>query len=170
MDVLEAKRAATGRVLARQKPAEYMTTRVADGQDVKVQTGGEPGTFTAPVSASQWLDDRLARTPLRAGEAASEALCAIAAAARDGEKAARAAVREAGQLTPWAQWQVYVTLGEWMGRDLHPDAAPLMNAIMREWQKHHLVVSQPEPEDLAVRTVNQADLSASEALRRRDRW
>lgn len=170
MDVMQVKADAVRRVLARQRAPEYATvSRNADGTDTRVQTGGGPGDYLGPVSASEWLDDRLARTPLRSGDQASEALAAIAEAARDGEKSARDAVGQARHLTEWQAFQVYATLAGWTGQDTHPDAAPVMRAVLAEWGRRGLAVTQPDPEDLTVVTVNQADLDATEALVRRSR-
>jgi hypothetical protein len=170
MDVMTVKAAAARRVLAREKPAEFrLAARTHGGQDSRVQTGGGPGEFADPVTAAEWLDDRLARAAIRDDDPASEVLCAIAEAARDGERTARAAVGAAGQLDEHAQWRLFMTLQAWHSHDAHPQAQPLMRAILQEWARQGLAVTLPEPVEVPVRTLNQADLDQVDALRRKAR-
>lgn len=169
-DLREAKMAATRRVQARQAPPEYKTAVSPDGHEVRVQTGGGVGQYLRPTSVSEWLDDRLARTSIVPGPA-TEALFAVAEAAREGPAAADKAVSHASALGEHDQWRLFQAMMGWQGADgMYPPAEALISALLRAWRQAGLADSRPAaPEPYRVITVNQASLDESEA-RRRESW
>jgi hypothetical protein len=168
MNVLEERRQAVTRIRAREKPREYVTAARENGREVRMQTGGGPGEFAEPQDLGQWLDDRIVRTPPLAG-AAGEVLCTVAAGARRDGKTALAALAGARHLSEWEQYRLYVILRSWAAFPF-PPADRLLKVLFREWARLGLAAEQPdEGEQIPVRTLNQADLDATEALHRKAR-
>lgn len=167
MSVQEVRAGALARLRERRHPPEYKTYTGTDGRTVKVQV--DTPAYLPASSAGEWFDDRLVGMPPVPGPAA-EVMFTVAAAAREGQEAAVRALGEARALSPWDQWRVVSVLREWQGRDMHPAAQPVMSALLREWHRMGLQEVPPdEPEPVKVTTVNQADLDAADARRRKAR-
>lgn len=80
----------------------------------------------------------------------------IAQAARDGEKAAVAAVAGARSLSHADQFLLFVTIGEWGGRDPLPEARATLAAIRREWARLRLAETPPEIQETDVNWAEEA--------------
>lgn len=159
MDVHEVRRAAAARVMTRERPPEHKTvSRNADGSETRVQIAGGPGEYLGPVTAGEWLDDRIVRTPPHLGPWTA-VLYEIAEAAREGAAAAVAATGGARQLGDWDAWHLYCTLQAWRSAAT-AEAAPVMRAVTAEWRRLGLPDAEPADTPVAVRgVVNEADLS-----------
>jgi hypothetical protein len=170
MDPYQEYLAAVSRVQAREKPPEYTVAGYSpDGQPVRHQTGGGAGVFADPVTAAEWLDDRIARC--QPGSPSRKAAVTIAAAARAGADQAADAIQGARQLSEWDQYRTFGILDEWQGHDRNClPAQPVIRAILGSWQHQGLPVRAPgDREEVAVVDLNAADIAAS-AARRHRRW
>ncbi len=148
MDVQQVRREAIARVQARQRPAEYRTVQVG-GSDTRMQVDrASAGDFLPAANASEWLDDRIVRTPPQLGPWTA-VLYEVAGAARDGTAAAVTAVRSARPLSAWDQWHAYCTVRGWQG-DMLADVAPVLRAVLAEWENLGLAVAEPTDVPLPV--------------------
>ncbi|HEX6520951.1 MAG TPA: hypothetical protein VF070_13210 [Streptosporangiaceae bacterium] len=162
MTVQEIRAGALARMRERRHPPEFKTVTVG-GDQVRIQL--DTPAYLGAVDVAEWFDDRIAGLPVVPG-LACEVAFAIAAAGREGEKTAVAAVRQARMLTEADQYRVFATLGGWQGRDMHRDAWVIMSAVLREWRRLGLADSPPEAEEVTIRTVNEPDLHRAEEARR----
>lgn len=148
MDAQQIRAAAIARVQARRRPAEYKTVQ-AGGSDTKMQVDRPgAGAFLPPENASQWLDYRITYTPPALGAWTSE-LYQLAEAARDGAAAAVKAVRAFRSLTAWDQWHTYAMLQNWRA-DMLADVAPILRAVLSEWEDLGLAMAEPTDVPLPV--------------------
>lgn len=153
MDAQQIRAAALARVQARRRQPEYRTVTVG-GQDTRMQVD-QASEFLGPADAGEWLDDRIARTPVGLGPWVP-VLFAIAEGARDGSAAAVAAAQALGE---WDQWHLYRTLQTWRSDALSP-ASGVFRAVLAEWGRLGLVMAEPADAPLpAGRVLNEADLS-----------
>lgn len=144
-DIQQIRRDAITRVQARRRPAEYRVVPVGGGE-TSMQVDRGAGDFLPPKDAREFFDDRIARTPGHLGEWV-RVLYQIARA--DGAAAAVAAVGTARALSPWDQWHLYVTLRSWQG-GMTVEAAPILRAVLAEWETLGLVMAEPTDTPLPV--------------------
>lgn len=147
MSVQEIRRAAIARVQARRPAPQYRTAVTADGQQLKYQVDTPDRTRAA--TAAEWWDDRIAAMP-PVGNPAGVVAFAIAEAARDGEEAALAAVRQARTLSEGDRFLVYVTIGGWESQEPLPEARATLTAIRREWGRLRLADTPPELQEADI--------------------
>jgi len=102
--------------------------------------------FAAPKSAGEWWDDRIVeRWTVRGWPETPLLVVTAAAAAWDGDDAARAALRAAGNLEPALQWTVFQNLRLWRS---HADAARFgvertVDVLLAEWSRLKLPERDP---------------------------
>ena len=153
VDVGEAYAAAVERRKAR---ANHYRS-YSDSDELKARLEGrtlERVSITAPEyrepsSPAEFWDERI----IEAGGAAKRSwpelafLAGLAAAARDGEAAARAAVRDARQLEPAQQWAAFQNLVRWKADAARFGAERTVNAVLTEWSRWDLAEEEPDGDD-----------------------
>jgi hypothetical protein len=148
MDAGQVHREAVARVLARRCPARFRTVQGPHGEVRVPADDVSVSEFLDPHDASEWLDDRLARTPPGLGPWTG-VLYEVAEAARHGAEAAVAAVGAARELGAWDTWHLYCTLQAWRSQAI-PAVTPVLRAVHAEWERLRLADAEPTETPLPV--------------------
>jgi hypothetical protein len=165
----EVKAAALARYQARRRAPEYRTAVGAGyrGTDMRVQVNADLSEYMPALDLGQWCDDLIVRLPTATPY---DLVIRVLGALREGEGQALAVLGEAARLRPrWNQWVMYTYLAVPQPAITPPAGVhePL-RPLLREWQRLGLPTTQPD-EEIPVRTLNQAELDASDARRKHRR-
>lgn len=134
MNAAQIRQAAVERVIARRRPPVFRTEhrRGPSGEDLtlQVQVSDGLGEFSAASSCSDAIDDLIIQTPLF--NRSADLLLQIAEAARSqGQAAAVAIARKAGELHQSDQDWLCDMAGKWLAATAQP-ARPVLAAVVRE--------------------------------------
>lgn len=147
MDLQQVRGDAIARVQARRRPPEYQTVYVAGGETrMQVDRPGA-GPFVPPKDASEFFDDRIARTPHGLGPWVEVAYRIALSGSPD---AAVAALNATKSLTEWDQWHLWTCLKAWKDTEAPRDAAAVMRAVIAAWGDLELPRTAPVAVPLPV--------------------
>jgi len=143
MDVQKVRGEAIARVQARRRKPRYEPRRVG-GQETQMQVGSLlAGEFEAPVTAGEYLDDKIAVLVPGLGPWVAAAY-EIAEAARDGAAAGVKAIKPAIRplTAAWDQWLLHELLLAWKDQAAG-EAFTVLRAVCEAWEDAGLVMEQP---------------------------